>query len=410
MTRKRKLTDLGIQAIRPKDKYFEEVDGTTGLRLAVFPSGAKSFLTRYRRPVTKEPAKLTLGRYGPMSLAEARVRHAEALRLLAQGTDPGEAKRRERADAEQAEADRAGDTIEHQVKLHLERQSRKVVESTWRQARLALEGDAVRAWRGRLVSEIRKRDVIALVEKIAETRGPIAGNRAYQHVRRFFSALLERDVIAVSPCTGVKKPAAERSRERVLSPAEIRSLWHALDRVGGPTAAAVRMLLLTGQRRGEVVGMRRGEISDGAWRLPPQQVKNRTSHSVPLSDQVKDLLARQPVLPAGDFVFSHRGDKPAADFSHLKREIDAIVKFEAQWCWHDLRRTCASGLQKLGIPIHVTEAVLNHRSGTVSGITAVYQRHDYLVERANALQAWADFVDATVRGEPAGGKVVRMRR
>jgi len=407
---RRRLTDLGVQAIRPKDKYFEEVDGASGLRLAVFPSGAKSFLTRYRRPVTKEPAKLTLGRYGPVSLAEARVRHAEALRLLAQGTDPGEAKRRERADAEQAEADRAGDTIEHQVKLHLERQSRKVTESTWRQARLALEGDAVGAWRGRLVSEIKRRDVVALVEKIAGSRGPVAGNRAFQHLRKFFNALLERDVISVSPVHGVKKPAAEHARERVLGPGEIRELWLALDRVSGPAAAAVKVLLLTGARRSEVSGMRRSELGDDVWTLPPLRVKNRRSHSVPLSDQVKELLARQPALPGGDFVFSHDGSRPIDDFSRLKRAVDAIVKFEAQWCWHDLRRTAASGMQKLGVRVEVIERTLNHRSGAYRGVAGVYQIDAMDEARRDALQRWGDFVEHAVKGEAAPGKIVTLRR
>src|SRR5262245_19759725 len=202
-----RLTDLSVKAIRPKAEYFEVVDGTSGLRLAVFPSGARSWVVRYRRPDSKRTAKLTLGKYPAMPLAEARIRAAEARAAVSAGTDPGEAKRRAKADAEQAEAERRGDAIEVHIKQHLERQSRKVVRSTWRQARLALEGDALRAWHGRMVGEVRRRDVIALVEKIAERRGPMAGNRAFGHIRRFFNALVERDVIAASPCVGVKKPS-----------------------------------------------------------------------------------------------------------------------------------------------------------------------------------------------------------
>jgi integrase len=330
------------------------------------------------------------------------------LRALAAGVDPGESKKRAKVVAEQAEADRAGDTIEHQVKLHLERQSRRVVESTWRQARLALEGDAVRAWRGRLVGEIKRRDVVALVEKIAETRGPIAGNRAFQHLRRFFTALLERDVISVSPVHGVKKPAAEHARERVLGPGEIRELWLALDRVSGPAAAAVKVLLLTGARRSEVSGMRRSELGDDVWTLPPLRVKNRRSHSVPLSDQVKDLLARQPVR--GDFVFSHDGSRPIDDFSRLKLAVDAIVKFEAQWCWHDLRRTAASGMQKLGVRAEVIERALNHASGVYRSVAGIYQRDPLTEEVRDALRRWGDFVEHTVKGEAEPGKVVTLRR
>src|SRR5262245_40770605 len=168
---RRRLTDLSVRALRPKDQYYEVTDAS-GLRLGVQPkTGNKSLLTRYRRPDNSKPAKVTHGHYPAMSLAEGRVRHAETLRLVAAGTDPGESKQRAKADAKQLEAERVADTVEVQVNLHLERQSRKLTESTWRQARLALEGDAVRAWRGRLVGEIKRRDVIALVEKIAETRG-----------------------------------------------------------------------------------------------------------------------------------------------------------------------------------------------------------------------------------------------
>jgi integrase len=410
---RKQLTDLAVRAIKAKDKYFEVVDGTSGLRLAVFPSGAKSWIARYRRPDSGKTAKLTIGKYPAVPLSAARIRVAEARDAVDKGADPGEAKRRAKADAEQAEAERRGDAIEVHIRQHLERQGRKVTRSTWRQARLALEGDALRAWRGRAVSDIRRRDVIALIEKIAETRGPIASNRAFQHVRRFFSALLERDIIAVSPCTGVKRVGAEKARDRTLDDHEIAALHNALTSIGGPVAAAVLMMLYSGQRRSECAGLSRGEIiSDGStWTLPAARSKNRTQHTIPLSDQVKDLIARQPVLPGGDFIFSRDGGKPVSGFAALKAQVDAIVKFEKRFTWHDLRRSVATNLQRLNVPIHVTEAVLNHRSGTISGIAAVYQTFTYADEKRRALQLWADRLDAIVRGEgEPGSKVVKLRR
>src|SRR5262245_4435003 len=202
MTQKR-WTDLSLRALKPKDQYYEEVD-TSGLRIGVQPSGSKSLLSRYRRPTSKAPAKLTHGKFPALSLSAARVAHAEALAAVAAGTDPGESKKRERADAEQAEAERAGDTVERHIRLYLERRSRELAGSPWRQARLTVERRALPAWRGRLVSEIGRRDVRELVKKIAETR-PIAGNRALGHVRKFFNELVENDIIAISPCTGLKR-------------------------------------------------------------------------------------------------------------------------------------------------------------------------------------------------------------
>jgi integrase len=400
----RQLTDLAVKAIKPKAKYFEVVDGTTGLRLAVFPSGARSWIARYRRP-TGQTAKLTIGRYPAISLSAARIRAAEARAAVAGGTDPGEAKRRAKAEAAQAEAERHADSIELQVKQHLERQSKTLTQPTWLQARLALEGDALRAWHGRMVGEIRKRDVIALVEKIAEKRGPIAGNRAFGHLRRFFNVLVERDVIAASPCTGVRKPSVERSRDRVLNDTEIRSLWRACDAVGGPAAAAIKLLLLTGQRRSEVSHMAWNEIEGDTWTLTKERTKNRkAAHVVPLSRQAQELIEQQPRI--GDYVFTS-GSKPVANFTRIKEEIDAIMKPDAPFVVHDLRRTVATNLQKLNVPIHVTEAVLNHRSGTVSGITAVYQVHDYADEKRAALAAWGREVERIVTGKSA--KIVKLR-
>ena len=243
-------------------------------------------------------------------------------------------------------------------------------------------------------------------ERIAERRGPIAANRAFQHVRKFFNELVSRDIIDVSPCAGVKRPSVEVSRDRALSDHEIRSLWRALDAVGGPACAAAKVLLFTGQRRSEVSAIAHAELDGDVWLLAAERTKNRRPHAIALSRQVHELIDQQPTDSA--FVFTC-GDKPVADSSRLKRAVDAIMKPGGRWVWHDLRRTFASGLQKLGVPIHVTEAVFNHRSGTVSGVTAVYQRHDYLSERATALQAWADHVERVVKGEVEPSKVVRLR-
>jgi integrase len=402
---RRRLTDLAVKAIRPKAEYFEVVDGTTGLRVGVQPSGSKSFLLRYRRPGSGKTAKLTIGRYGLMTLAEARVHVAEARAAVAAGTDPGESKRAAKVSAQEAEAARRADTVERHVREHLARCSREVSEGHWKQACLALEGDAIQAWRGRPVSEIGRRDVRELVEKIAERRGPVAGNRAFSHVRRFFGALVERDILAASPCVGIRRPAREAARERVLADGEVRAVHNALTEIGGPLAACALMMLLSGQRRGECVNIRRSEISDGVWSLPAAKVKNRRPHTVPLSRQMVELIERQPVL--GDFIFSYDGNRPASGFSRLKGQVDGIAKLEVPWCWHDMRRACASGLQKLGVRTETIERGLNHRSGTFRGVTGIYQRDPLVEEVRDALARWGDHVERIVKGE--SGKIVKFR-
>src|SRR5262249_28421941 len=152
----------------------------------------------------------------------------------------------------------------------------------------------------------------------------------------------------------------ERARDRVLTPAEIKALWHALDTVGGPVCDAIRLLLLTGQRRSEVARMTWREIEGDTWQLPKERTKNARAHTVPLSQQALAVIKAQPKI--GEYVFS-TGTKAVANFSRTKSEIDAIMKPERPWVVHDLRRTVATNLQKLNVPIHVTEAVLNHRTG-----------------------------------------------
>jgi len=404
MTRRR-LTDFAIRAIKPKAKYFEVTDAS-GLRLGIQPkTGSKSFLTRYRRLGDGRPAKLT---HETGSLAEARVAHAETLRLLATGVDPGADKQRVRAEARQLEADRRADTLDKHVRAFLDFQVRRVRKASWEQQRHVLCDIVLPAWGpSRVVSDIRRRDVIELIEQVAIDR-PIMANRAAAVLHRFLGWLTERDVLAANPCTGVKRPSVERSRDRVLTDKEIQALWRALDAVGGPATAAAKAMLLTGQRRGEVAAMRRDEIDGNTWLLPPERTKNGRAHGVPLSRQVRELIAQQPVLEGCPFVFT-AGARPAANFSRVKIETDAVMKPEKRWTWHDLRRTCASGMQRLGVRAEVIERCLNHASGVYRSVAGIYQRDPLIEETRDALQRWSDFVENAVKGEAEPGKVVRLR-
>jgi integrase len=225
-------------------------------------------------------------------------------------------------------------------------------------------------------------------------------------VRRFFGALVERDILAANPASGVKRPSKEQARERVLAAGEIKAVHDALTAIGGPVADCALMALYSGQRRGECANMARAEISDGVWSLPAPKVKNRRPHTVPMSRQMRELIERQPVL--GDLVFSYGGDKPVGGFSELKGRVDGIAKLEAPWCWHDLRRTVASGMAGLGVALPTIEKVLNHASGSFRGIVSVYQRHEYANEKRDALARWGDHVERIVKGEEPG-KIIRLR-
>jgi integrase len=201
----------------------------------------------------------------------------------------------------------------------------------------------------------------------------------------------------------------------VLTDDELRTIWHACDKIGWPFGPMVKLLMLTAQRRDEVAEMRWSEIDIDAktWTLARERVKNDQAHVVPLSDAAIEVLGSLPrVKGKGDFVFTTTGDSPIAGFSRAKDRLDDAVSETLpsaleRWTFHDLRRTAATGMARLGIDLPVIERVLNHISGSFGGIVGVYQRHNFADKQRGALQAWGRFVDNLVT--PAHANVVPFR-
>ncbi len=247
----------------------------------------------------------------------------------------------------------------------------------------------------RLVHEIRRRDVIALVEAIAVDR-PVMANRTLGILSKLFNWLVARDVIAASPVHGVEMPGVEKAGDRALDDNEIATLWRACADEG-VVGAAVRIMLLTAARRTEVSAMRWAEINEEkrTWLLPSERSKNRQTHVVPLSTAAWEIIAALPRI-SDTHVFSTSGNGPVVNFCRIKERLDAKLKFEKHWQFHDLRRSCASGLQRLGVRVEVIEATLGHRSGVFRGITSIYQRHDFADEKRAALEAWGRHVEGLV--------------
>jgi integrase len=398
-----KLTAKFIQNVRPATARREIPDsGCRGLYLIVQPSGQQAWAVRYR--FGGKTRKLTLD--SGLTLAAAREAATKALHELNRGHDPAALKFEAIAKAEEAAADRERDTVERLAEQFLNQYARrKTRKNSWRQAEHVFHKIALPAWQGRTVHDIQRRDIRELVEKVAVDR-PIMANRALGHLSKFFNWLCEQDIIAASPCAGVKPPSKEHARERMLSDDEIRALWHACDAIGAPAGPAVKLMLLTGQRCGEVVGMRRSEISGDVWTLLPDRTKNKQRHEVPLSPQALAVIEDVPVID-DDYVFTTSGTRRLGNMSHAKDALDAGMQPKEAWVLHDLRRTVASGMARLGIRLPVIEKVLNHKSGTFRGIVGVYQRHEYAAEKRDALTRWADHVDAVVSGR--GGEVITLR-
>ena len=402
----RALTTKTVEAAKPSDSRCEIPDpALSGLYLVIQPSGVKSWALRYR--FAGKPKKLTLGRWPVMGLADARAAASEAIEAVDHGSDPSAAKKRSKAaqmEAQLSERDKVKTLVGQFGKRHLS--TLKSGETVKRE----LNRHVVAVWGERDIHDIAKRDVIDLLDSIADSGRVVTANRVRAYLNKFLNWCAERDIIDQSPAIGVKPVAKERSRDRVLSDEEIRWFWQACDREGQPWGHLGKMLLLTGQRLGEAVNMTDSEVSFDLWHLSADRTKNGRAHDVPLSEAARDVLGGvERVKSDAGYIFTTTGESALQGYhkgrNHIASRMIKIASEEAgqlveipHWTFHDLRRTAATCMARLGIPVRVTEAVLNHVSGTGGGIVGVYQRHNFADEKRHALDAWARLVADLVEG------------
>jgi integrase len=401
-----KLTAATVEKLKPTDKRQEIPDSLcTGLYLTVQPSGKKGWQVRYRHGGTHR--RMTLGGYPVLSLAEARQRARDVLAGATEGRDPAEevkAAKAPKVPKPEDDRNKIRTLIAQYDRRHLKGlKSGDVV-------RRELDRFVVKKWGERDIQTITKRDVIDLLDDIADSGRVVTANRIRAYLNKFLNWAVDRDILPISPATGVKPVAKETSRDRVLSNDEIRWFWAACEAEGFPWGPLGKVLLLTGQRLNEAAQITIGEISGDLWHLSADRTKNSRAHDVPLSDAVRAVLnAVERIEGRPGFIFTTTGTTPVSGFFKARaslaegmERIAAKERGEAveipRWTFHDLRRTAATGMAKLGIPVRVTEAVLNHVSGTGGGIVAVYQRHDYADEKRAALDAWARYVLSLVEG------------
>jgi integrase len=401
--------------------------GLPGLYLVVQPSGAMSWAVRYR--FDGRPKKLTIGSYPAFGLADARKAASAALRTVSEGRDPVEEKKLAKTDRA-SDHDHVDKVLDDFLTRHVDVKNKA---SSAKENRRLIDVELRPIWTGRKIQSITRRDIIKLLDDIADRGAAITANRVLALVRKFFNWAIERDIIQASPVANVKAPSVEISRDRVLTHDEIRLVWKASERIGWPFGPMVRILLLTGQRRDEVAGAARSEFHLSAkeplWVIPKERAKNGVEQPVPLAPSVVDLVKGLPVIEGKEgkakLLLTTTGETPVSGFSKAKESLDAEMLKVAQeeavergddpegvsvapWRLHDLRRTCASGMASIGQPVHVVEAVLNHKSGTIRGVSAVYNRYSYQEEKRRALCAWASLVGDIVHGAD-GDKVVQIR-
>lgn len=426
------ITKRTVDATQPgKGDLFLWDTKVPGFGVKVTPAGSKVYVFQYRmaKPGAAKsvPARrMSIGKHGVFTPDQARTRAKELAAIVKLGTDPQQDARDKIAAKEEAKQ-KADTKARLDGELAFEKVAERWLEEYELDHRATSVGQAkvsVRKYltpklRGRPMPHITKADLQAALDAI-----PAKQKASRQQVFAYASILwrwaLERGDIDDNPVPSMAKPKVPKARDRVLADDELAAIWNATETLRAPLGAFYRLLMLTGQRREEVAGMTWAQVDRAAaqWTIPADKAKNGVAHIVPLAPVVVEeldrlALARQIVAkvempdaqswPKVGPVISIRGKVPLSCFSQAKTALDAAVLKAPRevgalepWRVHDLRRTLATGLQRLGVRFEVTEAVLNHVSGARSGVAGIYQRHDWRDEKRAALEAWARHVAAIV--------------
>jgi integrase len=384
------LTDAKLKGLKPPATGQLEISDAIvpGLRIRVGKGGARTFIVRKR--IAGTPRNITVGRFGPrFGLAEARKKARSILSDIEAGKDPSGPSKRPTG---RGDSLRALWPAYRADKAHL--RTLAEVERIFDKYILPDIGD-------RLADAVTRGDVTRLIDSIAAT-SPVMARNVLAQLSSFYTWALPRlDRLPANPCRDAGRPRKPESRDRVLTDAELAALWRIAQADKWPWGPGLLLLILTGQRRSEVFGAAWAEfdLKTRIWTIPAERAKNRGAHIVPLSEAALDVLKSLPRSNSSDLLFPAIGnpDAPASGVEKAvqrwRKEISkAFGKPVPHWRLHDIRRTVATGLQRQGVRIDVTEAVLNHTSGSRAGIVGVYQRHEYTDEKRKALDAWAQHV------------------
>jgi integrase len=402
MAAKRDFTDRFLKAIKPAEtgkRIILHDAQIPGFGIRVTERSAEenkgSFVLVTRFPGSTNPVPRRIGDYPAMSLAKARQIAREWREDLRQGIDP-KAKEAERRREEER---RRGDTFAA-VFLAFADDHLSTLR-TGAEVRRAVERHVVERWGHRPISEIRRADVNELVRTVRKD-APIGANRILAYLKTFFTWAVDQELIEASPAASVKRPAKEVKRDRVLTNSEILAVWQACGALG-VFGRAFRFMLVTGQRRSEVGEMSWSELdrTQRLWTLSRERTKADRAHEVPLSGLAMVIIEECP--PLGDFVFSTGRARPISGWSKAKAALDAKSGV-TNWHLHDLRRTAATNMARLGVDRVVIGKVLNHAENEV---TAVYDRHQYDREKQRALDLWGERLAAIINGAD-GDNVVQL--
>lgn len=399
-----KFTDASIKALKPKSERYEvwETNGK-GFGLRVSPTGRKSWLFMYRFETISR--RMTLGTYPGLTLSEAHTAHAKAKEKLEKGIDPGALHVQGNSDHRRAP------TVQILIDEYIEKRSK--TKKAWEEEKRILEKDVLPKWKNRKAKDIKRRDVLLLLDKIVERGSPVMANRTLGVLQRMFKYGIGRDILEANPCSVIERPGVENQRDHVLSAGEIEKFWFGLDKceMAEGTKLALQFLLISLQRKSEVAQAewKEFDFKSGWWTIPKEKTKNGLPHRVYLSPTSLSLL-REIKEISGNSIYLFpsprgKGTKPITSRSLsqalLRNQNNIGIE---HFVPHDLRRTASSYMTGSGISRSVVQKVLNH---VEPGVTAVYDRYSYDKEKKGAMIKWDRTLQAILSGET--GKIIEMK-
>ncbi len=385
---RKKLTEIAVQKLTPKPgQRLEVYDAITpGLMLRITERGKKSWSIVYRVAGAGVDGKrgplrrMTLGQHPLIELKEARKRAREAIDAADRGIDFA-VQRQEQA--RERHLNNFETICTRFIELHIKAHTKK-----WRDTERLLNKYVVPAWRGLSIEDIDRAAAHKLLDELLTKHGTSIAREVRKHMTKLFNWAVDRGALAVNPVAGMRRPELRYiPRERVLSMDELRAIWAGAGRMGYPFGSMIQMLILTAQRRAEIAKMRRDWILDDiqAFEVPASMYKTDRPQVVPLSGPARTLLDDLPRWNAGQCLFSTTaGQKPVSGFSKAKARAIRESGID-DWTLHDIRRSVATHMARLGVAQEHIERVLGH---VIEGVAGTYNRYSYLDEKRAALERW----------------------
>jgi len=414
MSKGTRFTDKYIMNLKPAAKEYWVREGR-GFAIRVYSSGEKAWYYIYTFNERKRFMRLGNGGYPDVSLANAREEFDRARVKVSSGIDP-------LTEKQFMELDRKlTPTVAEFITEFIERYS-KVKQKGWKEVERSLNANILPKWGDRKITDIRRRDIRPILDELIDRGAPIMANRVLAYTRKMFSFAVNRDVIEANPFLKMSAPAEENDRERYLAVDEIKTLWGNLEKakMSDETRRALKFILVTGQRPGEVVGMHGHEIDGRWWTIPAERCKNKEAHRVFLTDTAIELIGdregyifescKKPGTSTTERALTHAINRSCPRTEKEAEEKKTVNLLGINYFTpHDLRRTASTHMAEAEIPEHTIDQIQNHIAKRRRGVTHIYVRYSYDREKQAAMETWERKLSSIITGK-GSGKVVSITK